>query len=107
MFTKVLNNEWEIPSEWTVSYFTVFIVLFKTGDSKLPGNYRPITLLPILYKLFSRILYMRIGTTLALAQAVDQAGFRSGYSCDDHQEALFMEVVFADDLNAYGSSLKL
>ena len=53
MFTLVLRGEWVAPSAWKTSYV---MVLYKKGDPKLPGNYRPITLLPILYKLFSRIL---------------------------------------------------
>ena len=58
MFTKVLRGKWVAPSAWKTSYV---MVLLKKGDPKLRGNYRRITLLPILYKLFSRILYARIG----------------------------------------------
>ena len=47
-------------------------------------NYRPISILPILYKLFSRMILERIKLVLAQAQSVDQAGFKSGFSCDDH-----------------------
>ena len=68
------------------------MVLFKKGDPKLPGNYRPITLLPILYKLFSRILYTRVSKDLDASQCVDQAGFRSGFSCDDHLLAISLLI---------------
>ena len=59
-------------------------VLFKKGDALDPANYRPIASLPILYKLFTRCLCGRIGTTLDAEQSEDQAGFRKDYSCDDH-----------------------
>ena len=81
MFTKVLRLEWDIPLKWKKSFV---IALYEKGDPKLPGNYRPITLLPILYKLFSRTLCCRMGEVLDAAQPVDQAGFRSEFSCDDH-----------------------
>ena len=81
-FTKLIRCEWEIPSKWKVSFVTV---LFKKGDPKLPANNRPnTTLSPILYKLFSRVLHLRISASLRESQPIDQAGFRSGYSCEDH-----------------------
>ena len=37
-----------------------------------------------MYKLFSKTICSRVNDTLVKGQFVDQAGFRSGYSCDDH-----------------------
>ena len=51
---------------------------------RIAKNYRPICLLPILYKLFSRVVRQRVQHILDAAQSPDQAGFRSGFSCDDH-----------------------
>eukprot|EP00973_Karenia_brevis_P046645 6471282-Karenia_brevis.AAC.1 len=51
LFTEVLHQANKHPSSWNKSLVTV---LYKKGDPQLPGNYRPITLLPIMYKLFSR-----------------------------------------------------
>ena len=59
-------------------------VLYKSGNAKLPGNYRPISILQILYKAFSRIVCERISGELESEQTRDQAGFRKGYSCEDH-----------------------
>eukprot|EP00973_Karenia_brevis_P072937 10130340-Karenia_brevis.AAC.1 len=81
LFTSILQMRMPAPEYWSESFVTV---LFKNGDSQLPGNYRPITLLPILYKLFSRVLRERLRPILEAAQCVDQAGFRSGFNCDDH-----------------------
>eukprot|EP00973_Karenia_brevis_P091395 12407261-Karenia_brevis.AAC.1 len=69
------------------------------GCTKTLDNYRPITLLPILYKLFARILYARIRTTLEEAQQADQAGFRSGFSCDDHLQAIVLLVEASAEFN--------
>ena len=81
MFTLVLKGTWETPTSWMKSFV---IVLHKKGDTKVPANYRPITLLPIIYKLFSRVICRRLRSKLEQAQSTDQAGFRSGFSCDDH-----------------------
>ena len=74
MFTNILHGSWETPVAWKQS---VVIVLHKKGDTKLPDNYRQITLLPIMCKLFSRIICTRLQRTLDGAQSVDQAGVRS------------------------------
>ena len=47
----------------------------------MPGNYRPISILPILYKLFSRVLDARLKVLLSKTQSVDQAGFKKGFGC--------------------------
>jgi hypothetical protein len=77
-------------------------VLLKKGDPQLPENYRPIAIVPILYKLFSRIIGARIKDILLEAQAVDQAGFRPGFSCDDH---LFAISLVAEKLNEFNQPL--
>eukprot|EP00973_Karenia_brevis_P062429 8682490-Karenia_brevis.AAC.1 len=81
LFTKVLRQTAAFPSSWYESYVSV---LFKKGDARLAENYRPITLLPILYKLFSRVLRARVQDIVEAAQGPDQAGFRKGFACDDH-----------------------
>eukprot|EP00959_Pyramimonas_sp_CCMP1952_P426483 8932673-Pyramimonas_sp.AAC.1 len=58
--------------------------IFKSGDPKLPSNYRPIITSPILYKLFARMLSQRLEPLLVKEQAKDQAGFRRGFSTVDH-----------------------
>ncbi|KAK6749000.1 hypothetical protein RB195_001546 [Necator americanus] len=47
-------------------------------------NYRPICLLSVLYKAFTKIIFTRISRTLVEAQAQEQTGFRQGFSCLDH-----------------------
>jgi hypothetical protein len=92
VFTDVLDPCSMPPATWRS---TRMIVLFKKGDASDPSNYRPIALLPILYKLFSKVIGTRLSEFLDKAQPVDQAGFRSGFSCEDH---LFTVCLITRDI---------
>lgn len=81
LFNEVLLEGTLPPEDWR---HTRIKVLFKKGDVKAPGNYRPISLLQILYKLFSRVLRERLKPYLLPQRSCDQAGFRPGFSCEDH-----------------------
>jgi hypothetical protein len=77
-----------IPSNWLVG--TIKPIFKNKGDPKEPSNYRPITILSCLGKLFTSILNHRLTTFLEENNILDenQAGFRKGYSCADHIFAL-------------------
>ena len=81
MYNEVIKPDATIPDAWKRS---IISVVFKSGDAELPQNYRPITIIPLLYKLFSRLLYSLLAPILDKAQPPDQAGFRPGYSTVDH-----------------------
>ena len=81
LYNKVLTQTMEIPKSWKHSVITV---LYKNGDATLPQNYRPICIIPLLYKLFSKLLYNRLYPILDKAQCADQAGFRHKFSTVDH-----------------------
>ena len=55
-----------------------------------------------MYKLLSRIICGRIEATLDEAQSEDQAGFRPGYSCDDH---LFTITLLAEKCKEFNVPL--
>ena len=99
IFNQILQPTPLTPSSWKESAVKV---LFKKGDPKQPENYRPITLLSILYKIFSRMLGSRIKAILDREQSSDQAGFRPGYSVDDH---LFTVVMLIEKMNEYQQPL--
>ena len=99
VFNDILKPEMEVPKYWKE---TRLKVLFKKGDPQLPENYRPIAIIPILYKLFSRIVFNRIKTVLTQAQSCDQAGFRPGFSCDDN---LFAIMLLTEKMNEFNQPL--
>ncbi|XGW27577.1 hypothetical protein V3C99_007853 [Haemonchus contortus] len=75
-YTRYLA-ECTVPTAWKQSST---VLLFKKGDKEDLANYRPITLLPVLYKVFTRCILARIRRTLEEAQPVEQAGFRRNFS---------------------------
>ena len=78
--TSYLQKE-RIPDQWRTSRT---VLLYKKGNREDIRNYRPICLLSVLYKLFTKIILARISRTLDEAQPQEQAGFRKGFSCMDH-----------------------
>lgn len=81
LFNDLLDPVSEPPEYWKE---TRLKVLFKRGDHTEPGNYRPIAILPILYKLFTKIVCNRIRVHIEANSRVDLAGFRTGFSTEDH-----------------------
>ncbi|KAE9416574.1 hypothetical protein Angca_007492, partial [Angiostrongylus cantonensis] len=80
LFTRYLS-ECKVPIQWKTSEI---VLLFKKGDLHDIGNYRPICLLSVVYKLFTRVILNRDDRTLDEAQPCDQVGFRKGFSAMDH-----------------------
>jgi len=73
LFNKIMELE-EIPTQWNEAKV---IILYKKGDMKDIKNYRPISLLPHLYKVFSRVILARVEKDLDDKQPREQAGFDS------------------------------
>ena len=71
----------------------------KKGNTSDIKNYRPISLLPIMYKVFSNILLQRMIRTLDFHQPREQAGFRSGYSMIDHLQVVNQLQEKANEYN--------
>ena len=80
IFTELLFNHMELPESWRKSRLTV---LFKTGDRQLPKNYRPITIVLVLSKLYSTVILRRIQEILESTQIDTQFGNRKGRGCSD------------------------
>ena len=70
-----------VPDELKIAKVTP---IPKTGDLKLPQNYRPISILPVLSKTFEKIIYSRIYSFLQSNNILNknQFGFRKGYSTE-------------------------
>ncbi|KAK6750035.1 hypothetical protein RB195_002186 [Necator americanus] len=74
--TSYLQKE-RIPDQWKTSRT---VLIHKKGDREDLRNYRPICLLSVLYKVFTKIILTCISTTLDEAQPEEQAGFHQGFS---------------------------
>lgn len=73
-----------VPDEWVIG---IIKPIFKNkGDPTQPENYRPITLLSCLGKLFTCILSKRLETYASEINLItrSQAGFRKNHSTLDH-----------------------
>ena len=72
----LINDIWELETIPTESEIARVVTIYKKGNPDLPENYRPISLLQRLYKVYARLLQNR------LAEAIDdrvwktQFGFR-------------------------------
>lgn len=84
------------PRQWSESEI---ILLYKKGDPNDISNYRPISLLPSLYKLFSCIIEKKIKESIEKFQSIEQAGFRRGFSTIDHIHALEMTIDKYQEFN--------
>ncbi len=84
LFTRYLS-ECKVPSHWKTSKT---VLLYKKGDPQDIGNYRPICLLSVVYKIFTRVILNRITGILDEGQPCEQAGFRKGFSTIDHIHTL-------------------
>ena len=73
------------------------IIIHKKGDTADIKNYRPISLLPITYKVFSQVILRRMLRTLDQHQRTEQAGFRSGFSTIDHIQVISQLQEKADE----------
>ena len=108
------NNE--IPSKLTVRWI---VSLHKNKDPSNPNNYRPISLMDTLLKVYTRIILNRITPYFEYVLSRVQFGFRKGHSTTEalsivrryidltlatQQDALYL--VFLDWNKAFDSGLK-
>ena len=83
LFFNRLYDTCSFPLSWSQS---IIIPLFKRGDDKSPDNYRGISLLSTVSKLFTCILNKRFYAWAERENKIssEQAGFRQSYSTTDH-----------------------
>ena len=73
--------------KWKMMHVTI---LFKKGVASDPESYRSISILLILLKFVSRVVYGRISTIPSKAKPPDETGFRRHLTCDDDLFTLAM-----------------
>ena len=67
----------EIPQEWKTAKVTP---IFKVGSKMNIENYRPISVLPLVVKVFERLVYRQLYSFLLTGS---QSGFRPRHSAQD------------------------
>jgi len=82
LFNAALQQK-SVPSDWRRG---LIVPLFKEGDKELASNYRGITLLSIVGKLFATIIEKRLSRWCEDKRIFEQeqAGFRAGRSTVNH-----------------------
>ena len=67
------------PSEWKIAKVTPF---FKSGERNEPNNYRPISVLPTIARLFERLIFKQIYSYFSDKKLIysHQSGFRAQHS---------------------------
>jgi len=88
-FTSVANKG-TLPKAWREAKVVAILKPNKPGND--PRNYRPISLLSVVYKLFERLLLRRMSPLLDRTIPMEQAGFRSGRNCCEQVLALTTHV---------------
>ena len=89
-FAHILQRKQPPPEQWKL---TKARVVFQKGEPELPKNYRPIAILPVMAKLFSTVLYLRIAEHIDERLSEEQYGFRTGRGCADALRTMRVVVV--------------
>ena len=89
-FNRIFNSG-DFPPSWGQS---ILVTLFKKGDTNDPNNYRGISLLDVIGKIYTSIITRRITffTNIYDKISESQAGFRQGYSTIDKALVLYSLV---------------
>ena len=79
------------PDQWKEANVTP---VHKKNDKQIISNYRPISLLPILAKVFERIIFKNLYNYLTKNKLLtkNQSGFRPGDSCTNQLLSLVHEI---------------
>ena len=101
IFNKVFNTS-VFPEEWTKS---IIVPLHKKGNRDDPDNYRGISLLSCVSKVFTGVLNARLMKWAEINSVITdaQAGFRRNHSTIDHIFALYacIEKQFSRNAKLY------
>ena len=95
IFNQILETK-RIPAEWKEAKM---IILHKKGDTRDIKNYRPISLLSHMYKLFTRILQKWMERILDENQPREHAGFIKVYLTVDHLQTINQLIEKCNEFN--------
>ena len=90
IFTNILRTS-TFPNSWKLANVTP---VFKKNDKQLIKNYRPISLLPLISKIFEKLLFNKIYEHLSDNNLIthNQSGFRPGDGCVNQLLYLVSEI---------------
>ena len=82
LFNEIFENS-RVPEEWC---YSIVSPIYKKGSMSNPNNYRGISLIDCVCKIFVKILAKRFSIWCEEFEIIDeaQAGFRKGYSTTDN-----------------------
>jgi hypothetical protein len=81
---KLIERIWEeetLPNEWTEG---IICPIYKKGDRMLCSNYRPITLLNVVYKIFTILIHNKLSNVVEDKLEDCQMGFKANRSTIDN-----------------------
>ena len=94
--TKILKENADIFSDFLLAYYNVSVVksskfpsiltladiipVFKKGEKECKNNYRPVSILPNMSKIFERIIFRQISNYMESFLSKYQCDFRKGFS---------------------------
>ena len=86
-FNRIFDHA-DYPEPWS---YSIIVSILKKGNANDPNNYRGISLLDVLGKIFTSILTRRVTfyTNIFSKISESQAGFRDGYSTTDQAFILY------------------
>ena len=83
---KVLWTTSTVPGDFTTG---VVVPIHKKGSKTDPSNYRGITLMNVVCKLYSKVILNRLAPLVEAKVCDEQGGFRSGRACEDQVFAIW------------------
>ena len=93
LFTISLNTS-TIPNEWKMHKI---IPVYKSSDKASISNYRPISLLCNVSKVFECLIYDRVISTVAKSITPCQFGFQKGTSTSQQLLLFFHQLITSKD----------
>ena len=109
LIVKIWDEE-TLPREWTEG---IFCPIYKKGDRMLCSNYRPITLLNVVYQIFTILINNKLSKTMEDKLEECRMGFRTNRSTIDnlfivrqiiekcHEFSIELHNVFIDYTQAF------
>jgi len=96
---EIINTLWlygNIPEEWCEG---TLVLLHKKGDKSSLANYRGITLLPAIWKIFMKLINIRIVNHCDKNEIITQfqAGFRKRRGCLQQIHTLYESIIDSRD----------